>query len=81
MVVRSYPKYLCQRERMNILSISEISICRRALSLRSYSLKSAEAVSKAYQSLVIWAPVELAGMMGKEPGLTGTMKVMNDKVL
>ena len=44
-------------------------------------LKSAEAVSKAWQNLVIWAPVELAGMMGTEPGLAGTMKAVDDKVL
>ena len=49
--------------------------------MRSYSLKSAEAVSKAYRSLVIWAPVELAGMMGTEPGLTDTMKAVDEKVL
>ena len=80
-VVRPYPTYLCRRERMNISSTVYRRICRRALLVRSYSLKSAEAVLKSYRSLVIWAPVELAGMMGTEPGLTGTMKGMDDKVL
>ena len=32
-------------------------------------------------NLVIWAPVELAGMYGEEPGLTGTAKAVRDKVL
>ena len=32
-------------------------------------------------NLVIWAPVELAGMYGEEPGLTGTTKAVTDKVL
>ena len=44
-------------------------------------LKSADTVSKEYQSLVIWAPVELSGMSGEEPGLRGTKKVVTDKVL
>ena len=66
---------------MNILSTVDRIICQRALSVRSYSLKSAETVSKAYQSLVVWAPVELAGMMGSGPGLTGTMKVIDNKLL
>ena len=30
---------------------------------------------------VIWAPVELAGMMSTEQGLTGTKKGVMDKVL
>ena len=42
-----YPKYLCQRERTKISSTVERRICRRALSVRSYLLKSAEAVSKS----------------------------------
>ena len=29
---------------------------------------------------MIWAPVKLAGMKVKEPGLEGTMKAMYDKV-
>ena len=44
-------------------------------------LKSAAAVSKAYQSSVIWKPVELVGMSGADPGLTGTTKAVTDKVL
>ena len=30
---------------------------------------------------MIWAPVELAGMSGEEPGLMGMTKVVTDKVL
>ena len=30
---------------------------------------------------MIWAPIELAGMSGEEPGLMGTTKVVTDKVL
>ena len=38
-------------------------------------------MSKAQQSSVIWAPVELARMSVAEPGLMVTTKVVTDKVL
>ena len=44
-------------------------------------LKSAEAVSKAYQSSVIWELVELDTMMVTDPGLTGKVKAVDDKAL
>ena len=31
--------------------------------------------------MVIWAPVELVGMSGAEPGLTGTTKLVTDQLL
>ena len=46
-VVRPYTTYVCQKERMNISSTVERRIFWRDLSVQSYSLKSAEAVSKA----------------------------------
>ena len=81
MVVRPYPTYLCWREQMNILSTVERRIFLSALLVRWYLLKIAEVMSKAYRSSVIWELVELARLMGTEPGLTGTMKVVDNTVL
>ena len=66
---------------MNILLTVVRIICQRALLVRLYSLKSAATVSKSLRSSVIWAPVELVGMSVADPGLTGTTKVVTDKVL
>ena len=46
-VVRLYPTYLCRRDRMKILYTLERRIFQRALSVRSYSFKSEEVVTKA----------------------------------
>ena len=46
-VVRPYPTYLCRRERRTISLTTERRIFQIALLVRSYKLKSAEAVSKA----------------------------------
>ena len=73
--------YLFCREQMNILSTVERRTFLSALLVRWYLLKIAEVMSKAYQSSVIWELVELARLMGTEPGLTGMMKAMDDKVL
>ena len=65
---------------MNILSTAAIRICRSALLVRSYSLKTEMTTSWAYQSLVIWGTNVINGMVGSAPGLMGAMKVVAESV-
>ena len=75
MVVRPYPAYLCWRERMKLSSTVERSIFRRALSVRLYSLESAEACVKSIvkfgdlgASGVGWDDWYRAGVDGHDEG-------------
>ena len=59
---------------MKLLSKAAMSICQRALSVRSYFLKMTVATPWVYQKFVIWGANTINGMVGLAPGLTGATK-------
>ena len=54
--------------------------CRKALSVRSYSLKSVVDAWYTKRMSMICGPMECSGITGLGPGLTWTTKIEADKV-